>query len=320
MKVFLTGASGFIGSAALKNLVAAGHEVLGMVRDINKADSVMKSGGVAIVGDLMDPEPWSEKVKECDAVISASLPVDITRKLSIGEADDISDTHARQVINLINAAAGSNVKAVVLTCHVTAFGDQGDMWVNEMNKLDPVGLARVVAGGYWDIDKAARDAGVQTIEVFPGWVYGPGSWFKDLVVDRLRSGDGRVAGHGDNYISLAHIDDVAEAYRLILEKMPVGERYIIADSHPVKLKEFFKLVARDMGVPTPGTMDKQDFAEQYGEAMTEGITASVRVKNDKAKKELGFNAKFDNFCHGVPEVLKDLGIEPAKELPRAAGF
>ena len=159
------------------------------------------------------------------------------------------------------------------------------------------------------------------MEVFPGWVYGPGSWFEKLVVPAMKAGNARIVGAGTNYKSLIHIDDLAEGYRLIAEKMPVGERYCLVDGHPVMQKEFLKFVAREMGKAEPDHIEYTAFAGMMGEVLAEAIDSSVRVTNNKAKNELGFEPMYPSFCHGIPEALKSLGIEPVtKELPKAAGF
>jgi len=321
MRVFLTGATGFIGRAVLKRLTAAGHKVTALVQDQHKAEVIAKVGGSPIIGDLLVPEPWTETVKGCDMVISASSPFHITEMLSEDEAKRRARSHAEMVGNLLKAASRSKVKGAVLTYHVTAFGNQGDRWTSEINAIDPVGLSRPVAGAYWDIERAARDAGVPTIEVFPGWVYGPGSWFKHYIVDALKAGTCRVVGSGTNYKSLVHIDDVAEAFKLILDKLPLGERYCITDGHPVMQKEFIAFVAKEMGLPAPEGVDYTVFAKNMGEILAETFSSSVRITNDKAKRELGFAPMYPSFCHGVPEALKALGVEPvAKEMPKASGF
>ena len=321
MKVFLTGASGFVGSAILKKLVSAGHQVTGLIQDKENREKVKSAGGTPIVGDLLVPGQWKEAVPEHDVVISASCPYKITDKLSMDEAKRRASTHMEMITNLINAAHGSNVQAVVLTYHVTAFGSQGDSWVSEVMPVKPVGLAIPVAEGYWDIEKAARKADVPTIEVFPGWTYGPGGWFPEYLVSGLTNGMPVLIGPGLNYKSLIHIDDLAEGYRLILEKMPVGERYCLVDSNPVRQKELVNFVARELGRPEPESADYTMFAKQYGEVLAETLESSVRVSNNKAKRELGFMPKWDSFCHGIPDILGKMGILPEKrELPKAAGF
>ena len=321
MKVFLTGATGFVGSAVLKKLAAAGHTVKGLVQDETRAEMVRKDGGIPVLGDLLVPHPWEESVKDCDLVISASSPFKITEKLTFHEAERRAGTHAEAVGNLLHAASRSHVKAVLLTYHVTAFGNQGDRWVSEILPIEPVGLSRPVAGAYWEIEKTARKLGVPIMEVFPGWVYGPGSWFEKLVVPAMKAGNARIVGAGTNYKSLIHIDDLAEGYRLIAEKMPVGERYCLVDGHPVMQKEFLKFVAREMGKAEPDHIEYTAFAGMMGEVLAEAIDSSVRVTNNKAKNELRFEPMYPSFCHGIPEALKSLGIEPVtKELPKAAGF
>ena len=321
MRIFLTGATGFVGTAVLRRLVEAGHTVLGLVQDGDKAELVKKAGGIPVVGDLLVPDPWTETVKDCDLVISASSPFKITDKLSMEEAERRAEAHAEMVGNLLHAARRSKVQAAVLTYHVTAFGNRGDSWVSEVLPIDPVGLSRPVAGAYWYIERAARKEGVPTIEVFPGWTYGPGSWFEHLLVAGLMSGTARIVGAGTNFKSLIHIDDLAEGYKLIVDKMPVGERYCLVDSHPVRQREFIKLVTKEMGLSEPGQIEYMLFARKNGEVLAEALDSSVRVSNAKAKRELGFAPKYDNFCHGIPEALKALGITVVtRELPKAAGF
>ena len=321
MKVFLTGATGFVGLSVLKRLVSVGHIVKCLVQNVEKAGMVREAGGVPVLGDLLVPAPWSESVTDCDIVISASSPFRITERLSLHEAERRAEAHAEMVGNLIHAASHSHVQALVLTYHVTAFGNQGEKWASEIRTIDPVGLSRPTAGKYWDIERAARRAGLPTIEVFPGWVYGPGSWFKHYVVDGLKAGTARVVGAGNNYKSLIHIDDLAEGFRLILAKMPVGERFCFVDSNPIIQSELFKVVAGEMGLAVPERIDYNLFADTMGEVMAEAFSSSVRVSNAKAINELGFKPRYDSFRQGVTAVLKEMRvITEEKELPKAAGF
>ncbi len=137
MKVFLTGATGFIGSAIMSKLISSGHQVTGLVQSKENKEKVKAAGGTPILGDLLVPGPWKEAVQDHDVVISASSPFKITDKLSIDEAKRRGRAHTEMVTNLINAAAHvSKVQAVVLTYHVTAFGSHGDGWVSEVMPVE----------------------------------------------------------------------------------------------------------------------------------------------------------------------------------------
>jgi len=319
MKVFLSGATGFIGSAVLGRLVKAGHSVKALVQDLHHVDLVKKMGGIPVIGDLLVPAQWSESVKDCDIVISTSSPYRMGEKLSLGEAERRAETHAEEIGNLLHAAAGSHVQAVVLTYHVTAFGNQGDRWASEILTIDPVGLARPIAGAYWEIEKLARKLGIQTIEVFPGWVYGPAGWFGQMT-EAIREGTAKLVGAGENHLSLIHIDDLAEGYRLILDKMPFGERFCLVDNQPVTQSDLLHYLANELMVNAPQRVTYGEYAKEYGEVMAETMDSSVRVTNDKAKKELGFKPAYEGFVQGVPDILDRMGISHRTKTKKAAGF
>lgn len=321
MKIFLTGATGFVGSAVLRRLTAAGHIVKGLVQDTLKADIVKRAGGVPVYGDLLVPAPWADSVKDCELVISASSPFRVTEALSMKEAERRSEAHMEMVTNLIDATKYSRVEAIILTSHVSALGSQGERWGSEVLAVDPVGLGRPVGGAYWAIEKAAKKAGLPAIELFPGWVYGPGSWFEHYIVNGIKTGTARVLEAGVNYKSLIHIDDLAEGVKLVVDKMPLGERFCLVDDHPVRQREFVDYVAKLMGEAPPRSVDYTAFAKQNGELLAEAMNSSLRVTNVKAKNELGFRPKFPTYIEGVPEALRDLGIEIAHaEMKQAAGF
>lgn len=320
MKIFLTGATGFVGSAVLKRLTAAGHTVKGLVQDASKADMVKRAGGIPVYGDLLVPAPWTDSVKDCDLVISASSPFRVNEAMSMKDAERRSDAHREMVTNLIDATRYSRVEAIVLTYHVTALGSQGERWGSEVMTVDPVGLARPVGGAYWAIDKAAKKVGLPTIEAFPGWVYGPGSWFEQFIVNGIKAGTARVLESGGNYKSLVHVDDLAEGIKLIVDRMPLGERFCLVDDHPVTQKVFMEYVAGLMGAAPPKSIDYNAFEKINGELLAEAFNSSLRVTNVKAKNELGFLPKFPSYVEGVPEALRALGIEVVTEMKKAAGF
>jgi len=321
MKVFISGATGLVGYAVLRKLQGAGHKVKGLAQDRKAAELITRAGATPVVGDLMAPGPWSESVKDCDIVISASSPYHFGEPMSLKEAERRSESHTEMVINLLNAASNSKAQAVVLTYHVTAFGNQGERWVSEIMSIDPVGYARAISGGYWEIERAARKLGLPVIEVFPGWVYGLEGWFEEHIVNGLLDGTLGVVGFGQNYISPIHIDDLAEGMRLIVTKMPIGERYCFVDESPIKQVDLLKYVAGALRVAAPVNVDYEMYAKAHGEVLAEAMNSSVRVTASKAIKELGFRAVYPSVREGVPGLLSEMGLGPdAMRAKKAAGF
>jgi len=321
MKVFISGATGLVGYAVLKKLQGAGHKVKGLAKDRKAAELITKAGATTVVGDLMAPGPWAESVKDCEIVISASSPYHFGEPMSVREAERRSESHAEMVTNLLHAASNSKVQAVILTYHVTAFGNQGERWASEVLSIDPVGYARAIAGGYWEIERAARKLGLPVIEVFPGWVYGHGGWFEEHIVNGLLDGTLGIVGPGQNYISPIHVDDLAEGMRLIVTKLPIGERYCFVDESPIKQADLLGYVASQLGVAPPMNEDYKRYAETHGEVMAEAMDSSVRVTAAKAIKELGFRAVYPSVREGVPGLLGAMGLGPeAARFKKAAGF
>jgi len=321
MKVFISGATGLVGYAVLNKLQGAGHRVKGLAQDRKAAEMISKAGATPVIGDLMAPGPWSESVVDCDLIISASSPYRFGEPMSMREAQRRAESHIEVVTNLLVAASKSRAKAVILTYHVTAFGNQGDRWASEILTIDPVGYARAIAGAYWEIERTARKMGLPVIEVFPGWVYGRGGWFENHMVAGLLDGTLGIVGSGENYISPVHIEDLAEGIRLIAAEMPVGERFCLVDEKPVRQSDLLRYVAEELGVKPPANMDYERYAEAHGEVMAEAMDSSVRVSGAKANKELGFRAVYPSVHEGVPGVLAMMGLgREAIQAKKAAGF
>ncbi len=260
MKIFVTGGSGFIGSAICKQLVSQGHEVTGLVRRKSKTDIVEKTGASVVVGDLLEADSWTVALRDADLIISASQPVRFGEKVSLSEARRRSYYHGQMVGNLFLAAEGSSAKGVVVTYGVQGFGNRGDQWVMENDEINPYGYERSVSGAYWHIDKTSRKTRVPLVNVFTGWVYGPGGWFETLARG-IRNGTMRIIGDGNNYMSFVHVDDLARAYGKMAETLPFGERYCIVDGNPVTQREMANFVAKIIGGRTPKNVEMESYAQ-----------------------------------------------------------
>jgi len=121
-----------------------------------------------------------------------------------------------------------------------------------------------------------------------------------------------VVGSGENYMSFAHVEDLAEAYVLAAEEIgyspppeerPVTQMFNLVDDQPLTQKEWLSVVARALGKPIPPAISVEESAKQAGELWTESVTCSVRVKNDRAKSALGWMLKYPTVRVGVPAAV-----------------
>jgi nucleoside-diphosphate-sugar epimerase len=307
MKIFVTGGSGFIGSAICKQLVSQGHEVTGLVRRKSKADIVEQTGATAVVGDLLEADSWTVALRDADLIISASQPVRHGEKVSLAEARRRSYYHGQMVGNLFLAAEGSGVKGVIVTYGVEGFGNRGDQWVMENDEINPYGYERSVSGAYWHIDKTSRKTRVPLVNVFTGWVYGPGSWFETLVRG-IRNGTMRIIGEGNNYMSFIHVDDLAQAYGRMSESLPFGERYCIVDGNPITQREMANFIARTIGGRTPKSVETEAYARLAGDLAAESMSCSTRVLGERTRKILLPDLKYPSYLEGMPAVIDEMGI------------
>ena len=307
MKIFVTGGSGFIGSAICKQLVSQGHEVTGLVRRKSKTDIVEQTGASAVVGDLLEADSWTVPLRDADLIISASQPVRHGEKVSLSEARRRSYYHGQMVGNLFLAAEGSGAKGVIVTYGVQGFGNRGDQWVMENDEINPYGYERSVSGAYWHIDKTSRKTRVPLVNVFTGWVYGPGGWFETLARG-IRNGTMRIIGEGSNYMSFIHVDDLAQAYGKMAETLPFGERYCIVDGNPVTQREMANFIAKEIGGRTPKSVEMESYARLAGDLAAESMSCSTRVLGERTRRILMPELKYPSYMDGMPAVIEEMGI------------
>jgi nucleoside-diphosphate-sugar epimerase len=122
----------------------------------------------------------------------------------------------------------------------------------------------------------------------------------------MKKGKYRIVGSGANYIPRIHVEDCAEAYVRVLEKKPIGERFIIADDGPCTVREFADCMAKNMNVPKPKSVPGLIIRAGLGKLMYETITMNCRVSNAKAKKFLDWAPKYSTYREGLPAAIRNL--------------
>src|SRR5437879_12863782 len=161
-----------------------------------------------------------------------------SRTLSlINQVPDPLKSNTDAFINLILAVHEWMLKGLILTLCYLSYGDHGEEWVDEDTPREPIGYGRYSGPAVHTLAHLAESKRVKATFMFPGWAYGNGSWFKDMLLPAFEQGQGRVVGSGENYMRFVHVEDVADAYFLGVEEMgyspPPEERHVMKLVHRV---------------------------------------------------------------------------------------
>ena len=294
MKVFCTGASGYIGGSVAAHLVAAGHQVTGLVRTLEKADAVRARGIQPLLGTLDDGERLAQAAQAADVVVNAA-----------------SADHNGAVAALLGALAGSG-KVFLHTSGSSivgtrARGHRSDAIFDESSPVAP-SPARAARVALNDLVLSFRDKACRPVIICPSLIYGLGHGIEPhsmqvplLIGLARRRGCAAHAGPGENIWSNVHIDDLVTLYALAIEKAAAGA-FFFAENGENSMREVCAAINRMLGhVGAPSAMSMEEAFSEWGEGLTEDTMASnSRVRAVRAR-QLGWKPKAPSLIEEIEQ-------------------
>jgi nucleoside-diphosphate-sugar epimerase len=296
MRALVTGASGFIGSAACAELVARGHEVAALVRRPGSEPA----GTRPVRGDLGDEASLRAALEssEPECVIHLAAQTGAQRSAAKIRAANVEGTQ-----RLLAACASAGRPRFVLTSTVVT-GDAEGRVLEEDSEL-PVQTA--YGRSKQECERLLRESGLDGVVVRPGHVYGAGGWFAHEFVPRLRQpGRFAVIGSGENWWDVVHVADVASALADAAERAGAGAVFHVADDEPITFYDFIALAARELGLGPPRRVPAALARLVGGRDPVLAVTRSARTSNARLKRELGWAPRYPTAREGVPVVVAEL--------------
>jgi nucleoside-diphosphate-sugar epimerase len=255
MRVFVTGATGFIGSAIVPELIDAGHQVLGLTRSDAGAQSLVAAGAEPHRGALEDLESLRSGAAQSDGVIHCAFDHDFSRFVANCEKD-------RRAIEALGGALAGSDRLLVITSGTgmgnTAPGRPGTEDVFNTSHPNPR-VASELAGA--SMSKAGVNVSVVRLPQVHDTV--KQGLITPAVAIAREKGVSAYVGDGLNRWPAAHVLDVARLYRLALEKQEPGARYNAVAEEGIKVRDIAEVIGRGLKVPVV-SMPPEEAAGHFG--------------------------------------------------------
>jgi nucleoside-diphosphate-sugar epimerase len=307
MRVLLAGATGAVGTPLTRQLIAAGHEVVGITRTQANAERLRTAGAEAVVADVMDRENLLAAVRDvrADAVMhqltALSTPTKVRNAMRGTNALRITGT-----THLLAAARAVGAHRFLTQSIVFGYGygDHGSRLITEDDPFAvPVSgsLASVIAAIGSTEEQVFSADEMEGIALRYGAFYGQDSFIR-MIVNLIRKRRLPVPSSGGGLVNFIYLEDAAAATVAALEKGRAGQAYNIVDDEPVRWAEFLDALAAEVGARRPWRVPTWTLRPiSYLHAI---MTTSMRVSNAKAKRELGWAPAVSTYREGIPLVAR----------------
>jgi nucleoside-diphosphate-sugar epimerase len=320
-RVFVTGATGFIGGHLARRLHHEGAHVLALERTPGKGDALKELGIEIVQGDITDHARMSEIIGQ-DVQIVTHIAAWVLGRGSANEAEAINVTATR---HLAQVAAAAGVERFVYTSSIAVYGLQGDTDVDETTPVepfgDPYGDTKIRAEAA--IRQVSRETGLAYSIVRPGVTYGPEAYdWTVRMIEWARAGRMPLIGGGKGTFYPIYIIDLIDLLVLCAEhSQAVGEIFNGLSDGPVTRAEFFggfmKMIPTERARRIPCWVVKpiaailSPFFSRYNlRFLVDQNCGRGWISNQKAKDYLGWE----------PKVSLDDGMERCEEWLRAQGI
>ncbi|MEY8761643.1 NAD-dependent epimerase/dehydratase family protein [Chryseobacterium tongliaoense] len=288
-KVLITGITGYIGGTIAAKLLEKNYSVIGLVRNETHVKELKALGIESVVGNIHDETVLKSAISNADAVIH--------------NADSADDAYAAD--SIINALEGSG-KTLIFTSGSAIFGGKengeknGFVFTEDFPLTPRLEMASRVLINDYVLRSSQKN--IRSIVIVPTMVYGTGTSLKKESIQlpaltqlSKEKGFGVYFGKGENIWSNLHIEDLADLYVLALEKAKAGSIYY-AENGSSSIKNLAEKISEKYGLQPAQSLDVQEAVNRFSPAGGYfGFASNSLCNADKARKELGWNPKYDSI-------------------------
>jgi len=276
MRIFVTGATGFIGSVVVPELIKAGHQVLGLTRSDAGAQLLTAAGAQVHRGELTDLESLRKGATQSDGVIQLAFIHDFSKFKENCEIDK------RAIEALGSVLAGSN-RPLIVTSGTAGLGAPGQLATEDMDVPPNFPFPRVseqTALSLKDVEASV----VRLPQVHDPVKQGLVTY---LIALAREKGVSAYVGEGRNRWSAAHVADVARLYKLVLEKNEAGAKYHAVGEEGVPMRDIAETIGQGLKIPVKSVSpeEAQSHFGWLGMFATHDLQASSAI----TRKKLGWN-------------------------------
>ena len=303
MKVFVAGATGALGRALVPQLVARGHEVVGMTRSASKQDLLRSLGARPVVADALDADAVTEAVASAEPEVIVHQLTALSGKLAVRDMRHPERFSGAIMTNRLRTEGTDHLVTAGRAVGARRFVAQSLAALQS----DPPAALREGQAAILHLERAVTTIGWgEGLVLRYGGFYGPGTGISlapDAVVAApVRKRRFPIVGDGGGVWSHVHIDDAAAATAVAVERGRPGI-YNVVDDEPAPVREWLPVLAHALDAKPPRRIPRWMARLAAGEAATFMMTEVKGASNEKAKRELGWQLRYPSWRQGFAQGL-----------------